>query len=131
MATPESGPDWNVEDFPVSYNGTPIAWDADRYDTAAMPFIVAIKQNFWSWRIRGFAVRTGVLETEVELPSVAPDGATMISFDASDISPADASTEFGDIVQAMGQVLLDDPWRFQLTFSDGGHSHDFNWRAGG
>ncbi len=43
MAIPNLDPVWNVGDFPASYNGTPIAWDADRYDTAVMLFIVAIK----------------------------------------------------------------------------------------
>ncbi len=131
MAATDPGPHWNVEDRPGAYNGTPIAWDPERYDTEAMPFIVAIKQHFWSWRIRRFAVRTGVLDVEVALPSVASDGLTMISFEAGDAAPADVSHEFGEIVRAMGDVLLDHPWRFRLIFADGSRSDEFNWRAGG
>lgn len=131
MASTVSGPEWNVEDFPKSYNGTVIAWDPDRYDTAVMPFIVAIKQNFWSWRIRRFTVRTGLLSTDVDLPSVASDGTSMITFEEGQASPSAASEEFGGIVQAMGQWLLDDTWQFRLTFSDGERDQDFDWHAGG
>ncbi|MCY3782519.1 MAG: hypothetical protein OXG79_01895 [Chloroflexi bacterium] len=131
MTTMEPGPPWNVEDCPAAYNGTPIAWDPERYDTAAMPFIVAIKQHFWSWRIRQFAVRTGVLEVEVDVPSVAPDGMTMIAFEAGDATPADVSQEFQRVVEAIGGVLLDHVWRFRLVFSDGNRTEEFNWRVGG
>ncbi len=131
MAVMDSGPNWNVEDCPSAYNGTPIAWDPERYDTAAMPFIVAIKQHFWSWRIRRFAVRTGVLEVEVDLPSVAPDGLTMIAFEAGDATPADVSQDFEKVVLAIGGVLLDHVWRFRLIFSDGNRTDEFNWRVGG
>lgn len=131
MANTVSGPDWNVEDFPASYNGTVISWDPERYDTAAMPFIVAIKQNFWSWRIRRFTVRTGVLSTDVDLPSVAPDGTTMITFEEGQAFSSATSEEFGEIVQAMGQLLLDDTWQFRLTFSDGERDEEFDWHAGG
>ncbi len=54
-------------------------------------------------------MRTGMLETEGEVPSVASDGAAMISFDGGDASPADASDEFGEIVEVMGRVLPGDP----------------------
>ena len=131
MADHEPGPDWNVEAFPASYNGTPIVWDPERYDTVAMPFIVAIKQNFWSWRIRAFTVCTGALNTDVQLPSVAPDGMTMIAFDGSEAGPAVVSEEFVTVVRAMGSVLLDKPWRFRLLFSDGDRSEEFNWNIGG
>ncbi len=131
MAAPDLGPHWNVEDCPGAYNGTPIAWDPERYDTAAMPFIVAIKQHFWSWRIRRFAVRIGVLDVEVDLPSVAPDGMTMISFEAGDATPADVSHDFERLVHALGGVLLDHPWRFRVIFSDGNRTEEFNWRVGG
>lgn len=50
-----------------------------------------------------------MLETEGEVPSVASDGAAMISFDGGDASPADASDEFGEIVEVMGRVLPGDP----------------------
>ena len=131
MATMDSGPHWNVEDCPGAYNGTPIDWDPERYDTAAMPFIVAIKQHFWSWRIRRFAVRIGVLDVEVDLPSVAPDGMTMIAFEAGDATPADVSRDFEQLVRALGGVLLDQPWRFRLIFADGDRTEEFNVRAGG
>ncbi len=131
MTATDPGPHWNVDDCPSAYNGTPISWDPERYDTAAMPFIVAIKQHFWSWRIRRFAVRTGVLEVEVTLPSVAPDGSTMISFDAGDTAPADVSEDFENLVRAIGGVLLDHPWRFRLIFADGNRHDEYNWRVGG
>ena len=101
MSVPATGPVWNVEEFPSSYNGTPIEWDPEQFDTAAMPFIVAVRQHFWSWRITRFGVGTGVLEIDVALPSAMPDGATMISFDAGDVDPSDLVGEIGALLFLM------------------------------
>ena len=118
MSGPESGPAWNVEEFPSSYNGVSIEWDAERYDTAAMPFIVAIRQHFWSWRIMRFAAATGLLEVDLGLPSVMPDGMTMIGFDPGDQPPEALLDEFAELLQGMGRVMLDDPWTYRLQASD-------------
>ncbi|MYD92160.1 MAG: hypothetical protein F4Y02_00405 [Chloroflexi bacterium] len=122
MSGPESGPVWNVEEFPSSYNGAPIQWDPERYDTAAMPFIVAIRQHFWSWRITRFAAGTGLIEIDLGLPSVMPDGMTMIGFDPGDEPPEALLDELAELLQGMGRVLLDDPWTYRLQASDGTRS---------
>ena len=122
VSGPESGPVWNVEEFPSSYNGAPIQWDPERYDTAAMPFIVAIRQHFWSWRITRFAAATGVIEIDLGLPSVMPDGMTMIGFDPGDEPPEALLDELTELLQGMGRVMLDDPWTYRLQASDGTRS---------
>ena len=114
-----SGPAWNVEEFPSSYNGSPIQWDPEKYDTAAMPFIVAIRQHFWSWRITRFAAATGRIEVDMALPSVMPDGFTMIGFDPGDEPPEALLDEFVELLRGMGGVMLDDPWTYRLQASDG------------
>ena len=119
MSSPESGPAWNVEEFPSRYNGVPIQWDPERYDTAAMPFIVAIRQHFWSWRITRFAAATGLIEIDLGLPSVMPDGMTMIGFYPGDEPPETLLDELAELLQGMGRVMLDDPWTFRLQASDG------------
>ena len=119
MSAPATGPVWNVEEFPSSYNGTPIERDPEQFDTAAMPFIVAVRQHFWSWRITRFGVGTSVLEIDVALPSAMPDGATMISFDTGDVDPSDLVGEIGSLLAAMGSYLLDQPWTYTLRTADG------------
>ena len=127
----ESGPAWNVEEFPSSYNGVPIRWDPDRYDTAAMPFIVAIRQHFWSWRIARFAAATGLIEIDLALPSVMPDGMTMIGFDPGDERPAALLDEFTTLLEGMGRVMLDNPWTYRLQASDGARAEVFEGVFGG
>lgn len=131
MSVPATGPVWNVEEFPSSYNGTPIEWDPEQFDTAAMPFIVAVRQHFWSWRITRFGVGTGVLEIDVALPSAMPDGATMISFDTGDVDPSDLVGEIGALLTAMGCYLLDQPWTYTLRTSDGTREEIFQGMFGG
>jgi hypothetical protein len=125
-----SGPSWNVDDLPSSYNGATLSWDPERYDTAAMPFIVAIKQNFWSWRITSFETGTGNLNMRVELPSAMPDGMTMISFDNGDVAPSVAHAELVQLLDAMARILLDDPWSYQLSMTDGQHTAEFAGQFG-
>ena len=125
------GPAWNVDDLPSSYNGARIDWDSDHYDTAAMPFVVAIRQNFWSWRIPRFALGTGYLNIWMDLPSAMPDGARMISFDSDDVSPDEAHAELAALLRAMGPVLLDVPWTYSLTVSDGERAQAFTGAFGG
>lgn len=127
----ESGPAWNVEEFPSSYNGAPIQWDPERYDTAAMPFIVAIRQHFWSWRITRFAAATGLIEVDLALPSAMPDGFTMIGFDSGDEPPEALLDEFAALLRGMGRVMLDDPWTFRLLASDGVKSELYEGAFGG
>ena len=131
MSAVESGPAWNVEEFPSSYNGAPIQWDPDRYDTAAMPFIVAIRQHFWSWRIARFAAATGSIEIDLALPSVMPDGMTMIGFDPGDERPAALLDEFTTLLEGMGRVMLDSPWTYRLQASDGVRAEVFEGVFGG
>lgn len=131
MSALQGGPAWNVEEFPSSYNGVPIEWDAERFDTAAMPFIVGIRQHFWSWRITRFAVATGLIEIDLGLPSVMPDGMTMIGFDPGDESPAALLDELADLLSSMGRVMLDDPWTYRLQASDGARSEVFEGEFGG
>ncbi|MDE2869815.1 MAG: hypothetical protein OXR64_09045 [Chloroflexota bacterium] len=131
MSGPESGPAWNVEEFPSGYNGAPIEWDPERYDTAAMPFIVAIRQHFWSWRITRFAAATGLIEIDLGLPSVMPDGMTMIGFDPGDEPPAALLDELAELLQGMGRVMLDDPWTYRLQASDGARTEVFEGVFGG
>lgn len=126
----ESGPAWNVEEFPSSYNGAPIQWDPERYDTAAMPFIVAIRQHFWSWRITRFAAATGLLEVDLALPSVLPDGMTMIGFDPGDAPPTDLLDEFAELLGDMGRVMLDSAWTYRLQASDGLRTEVFEGEFG-
>ncbi|MBM4437358.1 MAG: hypothetical protein FJ029_09010, partial [Actinobacteria bacterium] len=114
-----------------SYNGTPVRWDPRRYDTAAMPFVVAVKQNFWAWRICGFDTGSGYLRVEVELPSAMPDGLRMISFEEGDVGPEAAHAELAELLSAMGHVLLDTPWRYTLTMSDGQRTAEFTGAFGG
>ncbi len=131
MSALPDGPAWNVEEFPSSYNGVPIEWDAERFDTAAMPFIVAIRQHFWSWRITRFAAATGVIEIDLGLPSVLPDGLTMIGFDPGDESPAALIDEFADLLSNMGRVMLDDSWTYRLRATDGARTDVFEGEFGG
>ena len=131
VSTVESGPVWNVEEFPSSYNGAPIHWDPERYDTAAMPFIVAIRQHFWSWRITRFAAATGLIEVDLALPSVMPDGMTMIGFDPGDEPPAALLDEFADLLRGMGRVMLDDPWTYRVQATDGARTEQFEGAFGG
>ena len=131
MSAVESGPAWNVEECPSSYNGAPIQWDPDRYDTAAMPFIVAIRQHFWSWRIARFAAATGSIEIDLALPSVMPDGMTMIGFDPGDERPAALLDEFTTLLEGMGRVMLDNPWTYRLQASDGVRAEVFEGVFGG
>ncbi len=130
MSAVESGPAWNVEEFPSSYNGAPIQWDPERYDTAAMPFIVAIRQHFWSWRITRFAAATGLLEVDLALPSVLPDGMTMIGFDPGDAPPTDLLDEFAELLGDMGRVMLDSAWTYRLQASDGLRTEVFEGEFG-
>ena len=125
------GPAWNVDELPSSYNGARIAWDSDHYDTAAMPFVVAIRQNFWAWRIQRFALGTGYLNIWMDLPSAMPDGVRMISFDSEDVSPDAAHAELVELLHAMGPVLLDVPWRYLLTVSDGERTQEYTGKFGG
>ena len=127
----ETGPAWNVEEFPSSYNGAPIQWDPERYDTAAMPFIVSIRQHFWSWRITRFAAATGLLEVDLALPSVMPDGMTMIGFDPGDEPPAALLDEFVQLLGDMGRVMLDNAWTYRLQASDGARTEVFEGTFGG
>ena len=131
MSALETGPAWNVEEFPSSYNGAPIQWDPERYDTAAMPFIVAIRQHFWSWRITRFAAATGLLEVDLALPSVMPDGMTMIGFDPGDEPPAALLDEFVQLLGDMGRVMLDNAWTYRLQASDGARTEVFEGKFGG
>ena len=85
-----------------------------------MPLIVAIRQHFWSWRITRFAAATGLIEIDLGLPSVMPDGMTMIGFDPGDEPPAGAAGRtWPELLQGMGRVMLDDPWTYRLQVSDG------------
>ena len=131
MSAVESGPAWNVEEFPSSYNGAPIQWDPERFDTAAMPFIVAIRQHFWSWRITRFAAATGLLEVDLALPSVMPDGMTMIGFDPGDAPPTALLDEFAELLANMGRVMLDSAWTYRLQASDGLRTEVFEGMFGG
>jgi len=131
VSGPGSGPAWNVEEFPSSYNGVPIEWDSERYDTAAMPFIVAIRQHFWSWRITRVAAATGLIEVDLALPSVMPDGFTMIGFDPGDEPPEALLGEFSELLQGMGRVMLDDAWTYRLQASDGLKTEHYEGVFGG
>ncbi len=130
MSEPPSGPAWNVEDLPSSYNGVPILWDPRTYDTVAMPFIVAVKHNFWSWRITKFEVRGASLGIEVALPSVLSDGMSVISLQGGDVSPEDAHAELADLLIPMGAVLLDSPWDYRLGMTEGRRRAEFSGRIG-
>ena len=125
------GPRWNVEEFPSSYNSTPIEWDPDQFDTAAMPFIVAIRQHFWSWRITKFHAGTGSLTVDVAIPSAMPDGFTMIGYDAGDVPPRTLVGEFESLLQAMGSILLDSPWTYRLQIQSGSEPELFEGTFGG
>ncbi len=131
VSAPDAGPAWNVEDFPSRYNGTPIAWDPERRDTAAMPFVVAVRQHFWSWRITRFAAATGVLEIDVALPSAMPDAMTLVGFDDGDVHPSALIGELRALLDGMGRVLLDDPWTYRLRASDGARAEVFEGTFGG
>ena len=131
MTTQQSGPAWNVEEFPSSYNGTPIEWDPDQFDTAAMPFIVAIRQHFWSWRITKFHAGTGCLAVDVAIPSVMPDGFTMIGYDDGDVAPGTLVEEFESLLQAMGSTLLDSPWTYHRQMQGGSQNKMFEGAFGG
>ncbi len=124
------GPQWNVEDFPASYNGTPIVWDPDNYDTAAIPFVVAVKHQFWSWRVRRFEIGTGYVTVEVQLPSALPDGFSMISFDEGDTPPHAVHDEFAELLRALGGAMLDSPWTYTLIMSDRENRAEFTGQFG-
>ena len=120
-----TGPIWNVENLPSSYNGTPILWDPETYDTAAMPFIVAVQHGFWSWRITRFEVGEAFLGIEIYLPSVLPDGISVISLDNGDMSPETAHAELADLISTLGAALLDLPWKYRLGMTEGQRRTEF------
>ena len=96
-----------------------------------MPFLVAIRQHFWSWRLTRFAVATGLIELDLGLPSVMPDGMTMIGFDPGDEPPEALLDELAELLAGMGRVMLDDPWTYRLRASDGVRTEEFEGVFGG
>ena len=96
-----------------------------------MPFIVAIRQHFWSWRITKFHAGTGSLTVDVAIPSAMPDGFTMIGYDAGDVPPHTLVGEFESLLQAMGSILLDSLWTYRLQIQNSSESELFDGTFGG
>ncbi len=96
-----------------------------------MPFIVAIRQHFWSWRITKFYAGTGSLTVDVAIPSAMPDGFTMIGYDAGDVPPHTLVGEFESLLQAMGSILLDSPWTYRLQIHSSSEPELFEGAFGG
>jgi hypothetical protein len=66
----------------------------------------------------------------VELPSAMPDGMAMISFGNGDVAPSVAHAELVQLLDAMSRILLDDPWSYQLSMTDGQHTAEFTGQFG-
>ena len=118
----ESGPDWNPDKPPVKYAGAAIRWSTTYFDSVVIPLIVTTKQVFWGLRLGAFEITDHVLKIIIDLPSIHGPEMEVVSFKETDKAPGDVAREITRVLDAVGEQVLSESWRYEIVFRQGERS---------
>ena len=118
----ESGPDWNPDKPPVKYAGAAIRWSTTYFDSVVIPLIVTTKQVFWGLRLDAFEITDHVLKIIIDLPSIHGPEMEVVSFKETDKAPGDVAREITRVLDAVGEQVLSESWRYEIVFRQGERS---------